>query len=558
VEAAKVKTSSVQGAGAIGSLRGVLASDVPASLVVFLVALPLCMGIALASGAPIMSGLIAGVVGGLVVGLFGGAPLQVSGPAAGLAVMVFGFIQELGFSTTCAAVAVAGVVQMALGGMKVARASLAISPAVIHGMLAGIGILIVLGQLHIVLGGSPQSNAWRNLSELPGQIADLHGPATLLGLLTIGVLVVWQLLPQGRLKQVPGPLVAVVGSTAVAALWGTDVARVQLNGDLFSSIQLPSLPQGAWGAFVTAAISLALVASAESLLCAVATDKMHTGPRANLDKELFAQGLANTLSGLAGGLPITGVIVRSAANITAGAKTRASAFLHGVWMLLFVSVLGSIVGLVPLTVLAGLLVYVGVKLVNTHHIQELHRRGELSVYVVTVAGVVGINLLAGIGMGLALAVGRLLWRLGHIQVQVRQEGEVHQVRVDGALTFVGVPKLSAALAQVPVGAQVELDLAVETLDHSGYEALESWCQTHRKTGASPSAPRQSLPLPRLFPLEVFNEEAHPRSARLPAPRASRLSLHLRAPGQGADPRLSLHHLRGQPRGAQPHGVHGSG
>ena len=477
-----MKTSSVQRAGAIGSLRGVLASDVPASLVVFLVALPLCMGIALASGAPIMSGLIAGVVGGLVVGLFGGAPLQVSGPAAGLAVMVFGFIQELGFATTCAAVAVAGVVQMALGGMKVARASLAISPAVIHGMLAGIGILIVLGQLHIVLGGAPQSSAWRNLGELPGQIADLHGPATLLGLLTIAVLVVWQLLPQGRLKQVPGPLVAVLGATTVATLWGADVARVQLNGDLFSSLQLPTLPQGAWGAFVTAAISLALVASAESLLCAVATDKMHTGPRANLDKELFAQGLANTISGLAGGLPITGVIVRSAANITAGAKTRASAFLHGVWMLLFVSVLGSLVGLVPLTVLAGLLVYVGVKLVNTHHIQELRRRGELPVYVVTVAGVVGINLLAGIGLGLALAVARLLWRLGHIHVQVRQDGDVHQVRVDGALTFVGVPKLSAALAQVPVGAPVELDLAVETMDHSGYEALDSWCQNHRRTG----------------------------------------------------------------------------
>jgi carbonic anhydrase len=459
-----------------------LASDAPASLVVFLVALPLCMGIALASGAPIMSGLIAGVVGGLVVGLFGGVPLLVSGPAAGLAVMVFGFIQELGFAVTCAAVVGAGLIQMALGAAKVARAALAISPAVIHGMLAGIGILIVLGQLHIVLGGSPQSNAWKNLGELPRQIAHLHGPATLLGLLTIGLLVVWQFLPPGRLKQVPGPLVAVVGASAAAAAWGADVARVQLSGDFFSGLQLPSLPQGNWGAFVAAVLSLALVASAESLLSAVATDKLHTGPRANLDRELFAQGMANTLSGLAGGLPITGVIVRSAANIAAGAKTRVSAILHGVWMLLFVTLLGSWLGLVPLTVLAGLLVFVGAKLVNPHHIQELRRRGELSVYVVTVAGVVGINLLAGIGMGLALAVVRLLWRLGRVQVQVQRSGEVHQVRVGGALTFVGVPMLSAALAQVPNGAQVELDLAVETLDHSGYEALESWCQTHRKTG----------------------------------------------------------------------------
>ena len=156
--------SGVEGAGAAGSHpRSVLASDVPASLVVFLVAVPLCMGIALASGAPIMSGLIAGVVGGLVVGLFGGAPLLVSGPAAGLAVMVFGFINEMGLAVTCAAVAAAGLVQMAMGGLKVARAALAISPAVIHGMLAGIGILIVLGQLHIVLGGAPQANAWQNM-----------------------------------------------------------------------------------------------------------------------------------------------------------------------------------------------------------------------------------------------------------------------------------------------------------------------------------------------------------------------------------------------------------
>jgi carbonic anhydrase len=482
LEAITVTKPGVEGARVSSSIRGVLASDVPASLVVFLVAVPLCMGIALASGAPIMSGLIAGVVGGLVVGLFGGAPLLVSGPAAGLAVMVFGFIQELGFAVTCAVVAAAGLVQMALGGLKVARTALAISPAVIHGMLAGIGILIVLGQLHIVLGGAPQANAWQNLRELPGQIADLHGAATMLGLLTIGLLVLWQVMPKSRLKQIPGPLVAVVGASAAAAVWGADVKRVELAGDFFSSMQLPSLPQGQWGAFVVAVLSLAVVASAESLLSAVATDKMHTGPRANLDRELFAQGMANTLSGMVGGLPITGVIVRSAANIAAGGKTRVSAVLHGVWMLLFVTLLASMLGLVPLTVLAGLLVFVGVKLVNAQHIQELRRRGELSVYVVTVAGVVGINLLAGIALGLATAVARLLWQLGKVHVEVKKDGEVHQVRVGGALTFVGVPKLSAALAEIPMGAKVELDLAVQTLDHSGYEALESWSHTHRKTG----------------------------------------------------------------------------
>jgi carbonic anhydrase len=466
----------VKNPGSAVSPWRVLATDLPASLVVFLVALPLCMGIALASGAPIISGLIAGVVGGVVVGLFGGAPLQVSGPAAGLAVMVFGFIQQLGLATTCAAVVVAGLLQMLFGGLKVARAALAISPAVIHGMLAGIGILIVLGQLHIVLGGAPQSSAWQNVRELPGQLADLHGPAAVLGLVTIGLMVLWQSLPEGRLKKVPGPLVAVLGATVAATLWGADVARVTLPENVFGSLQLPALPEGGWGPFVAAAVSLALVASAESLLCAVATDKMHTGQRANLDRELFAQGLANTVSGIAGGLPITGVIVRSAANISAGAKTRLSALLHGVWLLLFVTLLGSVAGLVPLTVLAGL--------VNVNHIRELHRRGELVVYLVTVGGVVGINLLAGIGLGLLVAVLRLLWHLGSVDVDVRQKGGAYEVRVSGALTFVGVPRLSTALAQVPAGAQVELDLSLETLDHSGHEALESWVHTHRKTGGT--------------------------------------------------------------------------
>jgi carbonic anhydrase len=421
----------------------------------------------------------------VVVGVLGGAPLLVSGPAAGLAVMVFNFIQEMGFGVTCAAVAAAGVLQMALGGFKVARTALAISPAVIHGMLAGIGILIVLAQLHIILGGAPQSSAWRNLRELPGQVADLHGAATMLGLLTIGIMVVWHVLPPGRLKKVPGPLVAVVGATVASLVWDSDVVRVDLSGNFWSSLQLPTPPgESLVGTFIGAVLSLTLVASAESLLSAVATDKLHAGVRANLDKELMAQGAANTLSGMLGGLPITGVIVRSAANIAAGARTRMSSTLHGVWLLLFVTQLDALVGRVPLTVLAGLLVFVGGKLVDLAHVRELSRRGEAPVYLVTVAGVVGINLLAGIGLGLGMAILRLLIRLGRVRVEVREAQGIHHVHVGGALTFVGVPKLSAALAQVPTGSTVQLDLAVETLDHSGYEALESWCATHRRTGGT--------------------------------------------------------------------------
>lgn len=464
------------------SLGEVLKSDLPSSLVVFLVAVPLCMGIALASGAPIASGLIAGIVGGLVVGLLGGAPLLVSGPAAGLAVMVFGIIDQFGFAVACAVFVAAGLLQVALGALKVARSALMISPAVIHGMLAGIGVLIAASQVHIVLGGGPKSNFWTNLGALPQAVASVSVPALVLGGITIAVLLAWPSLPE-RVRKVPAPLVAVVLASAVAFFWGADVAKVQLPGDFFASLTLPALPaSNLLVPFVIAVVSLAIVASAESLLSAVATDKMHSGPRANLDKELLAQGLANTASGLAGGLPITGVIVRSAANIAAGARTRWSAFLHGVWLLGFVTLFGALAGLVPLAVLAGLLVHVGVKLVNPVTIRELRLRGELSVYLVTLGGVVGINLLAGIGIGLAYAAIRLLYRLATVKVQVHKSGDDHNVHIGGTLTFVGVPRLTSALATVPAGSSVKVDLDVRTLDHSGFEALHSWAQTHRKTG----------------------------------------------------------------------------
>lgn len=464
-------------------LRAALAADLPASLVVFLVALPLCMGIALASGAPIMSGLIAGIVGGIVVGGIGGAPLLVSGPAAGLAVMVYGYIQDLGFAVTCAAVVVAGLIQMALGRFKVARAAMGISPAVIHGMLAGIGVLIVLGQLHIVLGGASRSSAFENVRALPQAIANLNPAAAALGLGTIVLLLGWQGLPLKRLKRVPGALVAVVGGTALAVLFKLPADRVQLSGDLFQSIALPQLPEaGALFAFIGAALALALVASAESLLSAVATDKLHAGARANLDRELFAQGAANTLSGLLGGLPITGVIVRSAANIDAGARSRWSAVLHGVWMLLFVTLLGFTLTMVPLAVLAGLLVHVGAKLVQPAHLRELARRGELSIYLVTLFGVVGVNLLAGIAMGFGLALLKLVWRLARVRVAIAPQGEARQVTITGSLTFLGVPRVSAALEKVPAGSTVELELAIEALDHAGFETLESFANAHQRTG----------------------------------------------------------------------------
>ncbi|WP_291985321.1 bifunctional SulP family inorganic anion transporter/carbonic anhydrase [Luteitalea sp.] len=459
--------------------------DVLASLVVFLIAIPLSLGIALASGAPIMAGLIAGIVGGIVTGLIAGAPLQVTGPAAGLTAIVFGLVEQFGdWRLVAAAVVIGGLIQIVLGLSRIARLCLAVSPAVVHGMLAGIGITIALAQLHIILGGAPESQALKNLLALPAQLGDLHAPAAFLGLATIALLLAWQWVPR-PLSAVPASLVAVMTATGASVLLGLDVERINLQGGFGAGFQFAVWP-GAdlLVAVLVGGITIAAVASVESLLCAVATDKLHTGPRANLDRELVGQGLANTVSGLLGGLPVTGVIVRSSANIQAGGQTQLSAILHSIWILLFVLFLGWGIELIPLCVLAGLLVHVGIRLVNAHHIRRLLTFGEALVYFVTVGGVIVLGLLPGIGLGLALAVLLLLRRLSYTNVQVEgTEGKYH-VRIGGSMTFVGIPQLSAALQAIPPGTQVDVDLMVDFMDHAAFEALHDWRVSHERLGGT--------------------------------------------------------------------------
>lgn len=466
-------------------IQQILRGDLPASLVVFLIAIPLSLGIALASGAPIMAGLIAGVVGGIVAGALGGSALQVSGPAAGLTVIVAGMVQQFGWAATCAIVVMAGIVQILFGILKIARGALAISPAVVHGMLAGIGITIALSQLHVVLGGKPEHSALENLKELPHQIADLHGGATFLGLITIGLLFAWRYLPK-QVRTIPGPLAAVSIATLVAAFTplGQGVARVDLPAKLFEDHVLPKMPTGDWGAIAMAVLTVALIASVESLLSAVAVDKLHNGPRADLDRELIGQGAANTVSGLLGGLPVTGVIVRSSANVAAGGQTRASAILHGIWILLFVALLGSIIEQIPLAVLAGLLVHVGIQLVKPHDIRELKHHREDLIYWATVAGVVFLHLLYGVAIGVGFAVFMLLRRLAHLKVTIQQKdnNDRYHVAVEGSLTFLSVPQLTKALSAIPQGASVDVDLRVDFMDHAAFEALHNWRLGQERTG----------------------------------------------------------------------------
>src|SRR5262245_12119406 len=319
-----------------------LQQDLFASVVVFLVALPLCMGIAVASGAPPAMGIITGIIGGLVVGALAGSPLQVSGPAAGLTVIVYEIIQEHGMEKLAVVVMLAGLIQIQWAWLKLGQWFRAVSPAVVHGMLAGIGVLIFASQFHIMIDDVPKGSALANLATLPaaiwkGLVADddpstSHHLAARIGLLTIATIVLWTLYAPKSVKAVPAVLLGVSVATGLTIWLDVPISHVAVRDNLLAIIQLPSwntLSHFIDPALVGEALALALIASIETLLSATAIDNLHHGLRTRYNRELFAQGTGNLLCGLLGVLPMTGVIVRSAANVQAGGRTRASAIMHG-------------------------------------------------------------------------------------------------------------------------------------------------------------------------------------------------------------------------------------
>ncbi|MGW4030958.1 bifunctional SulP family inorganic anion transporter/carbonic anhydrase [Streptomyces sp. NPDC004838] len=481
--------------GGSGSRRFRIAStDFSASVSVFLIALPLSLGIALATGAPLQAGLVAAAVGGLVVGRFGGSPLQVSGPAAGLTVVTADLIQQYGWRITCAITVLAGFAQLGLAALRVARSALAVSPAIVHGMLAGIGVTIALAQLHIVLGGTPQSSALDNIQALPAQLTSLHTDAVSASALTIAVLLIWPRIPgrTGRiLRKVPAALAAVTTATALAVVAALQLPRVDLPS--WSSHALPAMPEGPVLGLIAAVLTITLVGSVESLLSAVAVDKLVAArkdppdvriPRADLDRELAGQGAANVVSGALGGLPITGVAVRSSANVSAGAVSRHSTMLHGLWIVLAALLLVSVLDLIPLAALAALVMFVGIQMVSLTHMRTVRRNREMLVYAVTLGSVVATGVLEGVVIGIAVAVAVALHRLTRTRITEEQHEGVHRVRVRGQLTFLAVPRLTRALGLVPQDSHCVVELDGSFMDHAAYEALHDWQSSHVARGGT--------------------------------------------------------------------------
>jgi MFS superfamily sulfate permease-like transporter len=612
-----------------GRARRTVGSDFLASIVVFLVALPLCMGIAIASGAPVVSGLVSGIVGGIVVGALAGSPLQVSGPAAGLTVIVAQFVQQHGFPALGAVILVGGLIQAGAAVLRLGQWFRAVSPAVVRGMLSGIGVLIFASQFHVMVDDSPKESGLLNLATIPRavekglpvstlgppeerefkiqslrEVGDLHrrqdrlaeeiaklvipaGPAAgprraellapfheqqqelaaevqaraaeietfsfasesgdsieriraaarsalrhgrnaeqalqsgadaaavaqtqaravqslarlagrlknhdwaaKIGLLTIAILIGWQAFAPPRLRPVPAPLVAVVTATVVAGAVAIPVLYVEAPANFFGALDLPS-----WTAWSETPLSiimetglvLAIIASTETLLCAAAVDRLHNGPRTQYDRELFAQGVGNTLCGLIGGLPITGVIVRSSANVQAGARTRLSAILHGAWLLAFVALFPALLSRIPTAALAAILVYTGYKLIDFKAIRDLNavRRMEAVIYVATLVGVVAVDLLSGVLIGMALSVVDLLYRFSKLRIAVELDEARSRamMKLRGAATFLRLPMLAAELERVPGGAELHVDFHELTyIDHTCLDLFTTWAQQHESAG----------------------------------------------------------------------------
>lgn len=374
--------------------------DVKSSIVVFLVALPLCLGVALASGAPLASGLIAGIIGGIVVGFFSSSQVSVSGPAAGLTVIVASGIAQVGsFEKFAPVILIAGLMQILFGLVKGGNIGDYFPTAVIKGMLAAIGLILIINQLPIALG------------EKSFSLSNIQSKVALISLLSLTIMLGWdKIAAKGNkfFQLVPGPLVAVLLSILVNEIFhliGPE-GLVHLPATIFSELKVPDLAEYNFSLFQIS-LTIAVVASLETLLCIDAADKIDPLKRqTNKNRELLAQGLGNALSGLFGGLPVTAVIVRSSANVAAGAKTKYSAVFHGCWILICVLLIPNFLNLIPLATLACVLLLVGYKLTKPAFFVEMWHRGwhQLLIFSVTIGVILATDLLKGIFCGLALAV----------------------------------------------------------------------------------------------------------------------------------------------------------
>jgi SulP family sulfate permease len=466
--------------------------DLPASIVVFFVAVPLCLGIALASGAPLFAGIIAGIVGGIIVGIVSGSPLGVSGPAAGLAVIVLTAIGTLGsWPVFLLAVVLAGCIQLALGFARAGFIAYFFPSSVIKGMLTGIGLLIILKQIPHALGWDKdvegddafiQADGQNTLSEITKALDFITPGAVLIAAISLAILILWDkvLTKKHKIFQlIQGPIVVVVLGIVMNYLYKAGTLNFSLDADqvvrlpvarnltqFFSQFTFPDFSAITNFEVWKIAIVLAIVASLETLLCVEATDKMDPNKRVTpTNRELKAQGIGNIVSGMIGGLPVTQVIVRSTANISFGGKTKLSAILHGVFLLISAITIANLMNMIPLASLAAILLMVGYKLAKPILFKQMYKLGweQFIPFMATVVGILATDLLKGITIGILFGIFYTLrhsYRNSHYMKETitTEEGqEVHHLVLAEEVSFFNKASVIKELEAIPANSKVIID-----------------------------------------------------------------------------------------------------
>ena len=497
------------------SLFGTIGQDAPAGLVVFLVALPLCLGISLASGAPLLAGVVTGIVGGVLVSWLSGSALSVSGPAAGLTVVILSAISSLGsWPAVLAATVVAGAIQLLLGVARAGIIALYFPAAVIRGMLAAIGIILILKQLPHFLGADAdafedmkflQLDGFNTFSAIGAATRALSPGSVLVGVVSLALLLLWNTAPvrrQSWARLVPGALVAVLAALAVNQLLKTVAPQWQVRPEHLVKLPVLTSLSQLGGAMIFpdfsflrnpatygVAFTIAIVASLETLLSVEAVDNLDPQKRHTpANRELLAQGVGNLVSGLLGGLPLTAVIVRSSANIAAGAQSRMSAFIHGLLLLVSLLFMGSVLNLIPLSALAAVLLLVGYKLTMPALYRSQWRLGreQFVPFIITIAAVLFTDLLKGVSIGLVLGFFFILRDNAKAGSYLRQEassedegdapGQLH-LRLPEHVSFLNKASIVTTLEQLPTGSRVILDgTRSDVIDHDVLEAIEAFRQ----------------------------------------------------------------------------------
>jgi MFS superfamily sulfate permease-like transporter len=508
----------------LAGLKAHWRGDLLSGFLVFLIALPLCLGIAMASGFPPSSGIITAIIGGMLVSRFNGSFVTINGPAAGLIVVVYDAVQSLGegdamtgYRYALAAIVVASVIQILLGVFKAGRLSSFFPASVIHGMLAAIGIIIMAKQIHVVLGVTPEKGSlFSTIAQIPHSFANLNPEIAMIGFWGLVILIVWSLLKSPKLKMIPAPLLVVLVGIGFGAYFDLEHEHlylflpdahflssheatvgpkflVAISENFMSSFYFPNFGKINTVEFWEAVVSIALVGSLESLLSAMAVDKLDPCKRqSNLNKDLTAVGFGNLVAGTIGGLPMIAEIVRSSANVNNGAKTQWANFFHGTFLLLFVVFFPRLIHSIPLAALASLLVFTGFRLASPRAFANVMGIGkeQLFVFITTIIFVIATDLLVGVAIGILVemtiyaVLGVKLNNLFKIHFsQQKLPDDSILIHIEGAAIFSNYLALKEALAQIEEGKTLIFDKSgVSLIDHTVMEFFHDFQRDYQSRG----------------------------------------------------------------------------